>query len=58
MCNRYENPEEQEIRRHWEVSRDQAGRWWDEALFPRGQGVFIRCNPDGGSSQRELVTGQ
>lgn len=58
MCNRYESPEEQEIRRHWEIGRDQPGRWWDEILFPRGQGVFIRRSPDGSCSQRELVAGQ
>ena len=55
MCNRYESPEEREIERAFHIGRNQPGRWWDEVLFPRGQGPFIR---QAGDEERELVVGQ
>lgn len=42
MCNRYESPDEAEIERAFHIGRDQANRWWDEFVFPRGTGPFIR----------------
>ena len=57
MCNRYETPEEREIERTWHVGRDQPNRWWDEFVFPRGRGVFIRRAVHGGDYSRELVAG-
>ena len=58
MCNRYETPEEREIERTWHVGRDQPGRWWDEVVFPRGKGVFIRRAAHDAGYRRELVAGQ
>ena len=58
MCNRYETPEEREIERVWRVGRDQPGRWWDEVVFPRGRGVFIRRAVNDAAYSRELVAGQ
>ncbi|MBS0407325.1 MAG: SOS response-associated peptidase family protein [Proteobacteria bacterium] len=58
MCNRYETPEERDIERFWRVGRDQPGRWWDEVVFPRGQGVFIRRAVHDADYHRELVAGQ
>ena len=58
MCNRYETPEEREIERTWHVGRDQPGRWWDEVVFPRGKGVFIRRAAHDVGYRRELVAGQ
>lgn len=58
MCNRYETPEECEIERAWHVGRDRPGRWWDEFVFPRGTGVFIRRAVNDADYSRELVAGQ
>lgn len=58
MCNRYETPEEREIERFWRVGRQNPGRWWDEVVFPRGKGVFIRRAKDDPGYSRELVAGQ
>lgn len=58
MCNRYETPEEREIERFWRVGRDQPGRWWDEFVFPRGRGVFVRRAVNDAGYSRELVAGQ
>lgn len=58
MCNRYESPEEREIARTWRVGRQNPGRWWDEVLYPRGQGPFIRRAPERSGYSRELVVGQ
>lgn len=58
MCNRYESPEEREIERVWRVGRQNPGRWWDEVLYPRGRGPFIRRAPDKVDYSRELVFGQ
>lgn len=54
MCNRYVSPTEAEIERAWHVGRRQPGRWWDEIVVPRRQGVFIRQ----GEGSRQLVAGQ
>lgn len=57
MCNRYTSPAEAEIERAWHVGRDNPGRWWDEVLFPRGRGPFIRRAADDTEYSRELVVG-
>lgn len=61
MCNRYKPPQEiREIELIWEISRQHPGngRWWDEVLFPRGQGPFIRRARDDAGYSKELVVGQ
>ncbi len=58
MCNRYTPPKELEIEREWHVGRQNPIRWWDDVLFPRGQGAFIRRARDGAGYSRELVVGQ
>ena len=58
MCNHYTSPEESEIERYWHVGRDQPGRWWDKALFPRGHGPFIRRARNDAGYTRELTCGQ
>lgn len=58
MCNRYTPPKELEIEREWHVGNRNPMRWWDEVLFPRGQGAFIRRAKDDAGSSRELVVGQ
>lgn len=58
MCNRYTPPKELEIEREWHVGRQNPIRWWDDVLFPRGQGAFIRRARDDAGYSRELVVGQ
>lgn len=58
MCNRYTPPKELEIEREWHIGRQNPVRWWDEVLFPRGQGAFIRRARDDAGYSRELVIGQ
>lgn len=58
MCNRYTPPKELEIEREWHVGNRNPMRWWDEVLFPRGQGAFIRRAKDDAGFSRELVVGQ
>ncbi|HNU11888.1 MAG TPA: SOS response-associated peptidase family protein [Rubrivivax sp.] len=58
MCNRYETPGERDIQRYWRVGRDHPGRRWDQVLFPRGRGVFIRRDSAADRNGRELVIGQ
>lgn len=58
MCTRYETPEEDQIRHHWQVGHEHSGRDWDRIVFPRGRGVFIRRAANAGQSGRELVVGQ
>ena len=58
MCNRYTPPKELEIEREWHVGNRNPMRWWDEVLFPRGQGAFIRRAKDDAGYSRELVVGQ
>lgn len=58
MCNRYTPPKELEIEREWHVGRQNPIRWWDDVLFPRGQGAFIRRARDDAGYRRELVVGQ
>ncbi|WP_074923678.1 SOS response-associated peptidase [Delftia lacustris] len=58
MCNRYKSPREDEIERMWRVGRQNPGRWWDEDVFPRGAGAFIRRAQDDAGYSRELVAGQ
>ena len=58
MCNRYTPPDEAEIERNWHVGNRSPQRWWDKALFPRGQGPFIRRARDEPGYSRELVVGQ
>jgi putative SOS response-associated peptidase YedK len=42
----------------WRVGRQNPGRWWDEDVFPRGTGAFIRRVQDDAGYSRELVAGQ
>lgn len=58
MCNRYTPPKELEIEREWHIGRQNPVRWWDDVLFPRGQGAFIRRARDDAGYSRELVVGQ
>lgn len=58
MCNRYTPPKELEIERAWHIGRQNPVRWWDDVLFPRGQGAFIRRARDDVGYSRELVVGQ
>lgn len=58
MCNRYTPPKELEIEREWHVGNRNPMRWWDEVLFPRGQGAFIRRAKDDAGFSRELMVGQ
>lgn len=58
MCNRYTPPKELEIEREWHVGRQNPVRWWDDVLYPRGQGAFIRRARDDAGYSRELVVGQ
>lgn len=58
MCNRYTPPELVEIEREWHIGRQNPVRWWDEVLFPRGQGPFLRRARHEAEYSRELVVGQ
>lgn len=58
MCNRYVSPDEAAIEREWSVGSRNPIRWWDEVLFPRGTGAFIRRARDDAGYSRELVAGQ
>lgn len=58
MCNRYTSPTEADIEREWRLGRANPLRWWDEVLFPRGRGPFIRRARDNAGYSRELVVGQ
>lgn len=58
MCNRYTPPGLVDIEREWSITSRNPVRWWDEALYPRGQGPFIRWARDDAGYSRELVTGQ
>lgn len=58
MCNRYVSPDEAAIEREWSVGSRNPIRWWDEVLFPRGTGAFIRRARDDAGYSRELVAGK
>ena len=58
MCNRYTPPKELEIEREWHVGNRNPLRWWDDVLFPRGTGAFIRRVREDAGYSRELVVGQ
>ena len=58
MCNRYTPPRELDIEREWHVGNRNPLRWWDQVLYPRGNGVFIRRARDDAGYSRELVVGQ
>lgn len=58
MCNRYTPPKEFDIEREWHIGNRNPMRWWDEVLFPRGTGPFIRRARDDVGYSRELVVGQ
>ncbi len=58
MCNRYTPPQLVEIEREWHIGRQAPNRWWDEVLFPRGQGPFIRRARHESDYRRELAVGQ
>lgn len=61
MCNRYKPPPDiRDIELEWELTGKnpgQGGRWWDEVLFPRGQGPFIRRARNDAGYTRELAVG-
>lgn len=57
MCNRYTPPDLLEIEREWAIGRQNPPRWWNEVLFPRGQGPFLRRARDDAGYSRELVVG-
>lgn len=57
MCNRYTPPTLIDIEREWAVGRQNPQRWWDEVLFPRGVGPFIRRAQHARSYERELAVG-
>lgn len=58
MCNQYTPPDEAEIEREWRVGNRNQPLWWDDVLFPRGRGPFIRRTRDDPGYSRELVAGQ
>ncbi|MBO9679531.1 MAG: SOS response-associated peptidase family protein [Acidovorax sp.] len=58
MCNRYTPPHEMEIEREWHIGNRNPMRWWDDVLYPRGKGAFIRRRHDDAGYSRELVVGQ
>lgn len=58
MCNRYVSPEEAEIEREWHIGGRNPVRFWDEVVFPRGRGPFIRRAVHDAGYSRELVVGQ
>ena len=58
MCNRYVSPEEAEIERAWHIGRANPLRWWDDHVFPRGCGPFIRRAVNDAGYSLELVAGQ
>ena len=58
MCNRYVSPLEADIERAWHIGARNPVRWWDEVVFPRGRGVFIRRAVHDAGYARELVAGQ
>lgn len=61
MCNRYKPPPDvRDLELEWEVTGKNpghGGRWWDEVLFPRGRGPFIRRARHDVGYSRELVVG-
>ena len=58
MCNRYVSPQEADIERAWHIGARNPVRWWDEVVFPRGRGAFIRRAVHDAGYSRELVAGQ
>lgn len=58
MCNRYTPPHLVDIEREWNVGARNPLRWWDDVLYPRGKGAFIRRARDDAGYSRELVAGQ
>lgn len=58
MCNRYTPPGLLEIEREWHIGSRNPIRWWDDVLFPRGKGPFIRRARDDAGYSRELAVGQ
>lgn len=57
MCNRYNTPRENEIERMLRVGSKNPIRWWDEVVFPRGTGAFVRRAQDDAGYSRELLAG-
>lgn len=58
MCNRYNTPDLAAIEREWHIGRQSPNRWWEQFVFPRAQGPFIRRARDDSGYSRELVVGQ
>lgn len=60
MCNTYKPPADaRAIEQAWEISNGRGnGRWWDDVLYPRGNGPFVRRAKGDPGFSRELVVGQ
>jgi len=58
MCNRYNTPDLAAIEREWHIGRQNPNRWWEQFVFPRAQGPFIRRARDDSGYSRELVVGR
>jgi putative SOS response-associated peptidase YedK len=58
MCNRYTPPHLLDIEREWHIGNRNPIRWWDDVLFSRGKGPFIRRARDDAGYSQELVVGQ
>ena len=58
MCNRYRPPSRADVEAEWLIGNQPGSQPWDEVLFPRGQGPFIRRSRDDTAYSRELVVGQ
>ncbi|AYM96599.1 SOS response-associated peptidase [Acidovorax sp. 1608163] len=58
MCNRYTPPHVADIEREWAIGRQNPVRWWDDVLYPRGLGPFLRRAQDDTGYSKELVVGQ
>lgn len=60
MCNTYKPPADvRAIEQSWEISNGRGnGRWWDDVLYPHGQGPFLRRACEDAGFSRELVVGQ
>lgn len=60
MCNTYKPPADvRAIEQGWEISNKTGdGRWWDDVLYPHGQGPFLRRAKEDAGFTRELAVGQ
>jgi len=60
MCNTYKPPADvKAIEQFWDISNGRGnGRWWDDVLYPHGNGPFVRRAKGDAGFSRELVLGQ